>query len=68
MDYTEEIAKYGDVMSLEEWTEAVDQGFFTNEDGSGYFCKDGIMNRTIEVFSKAALGVTDATHVCWFNK
>lgn len=69
MNYTEEIPDYGDIMTIEEWNDCVEQGFFTNDDGSGYFCKDGKMDRTIEVFSpQAAKMEIDATHVCWFNK
>ena len=69
MNYTEEIPDYGDVMTIKEWNECVECGLFTNYDGCGYFCKDGKMDRTLEVFSpKAAQTEIDATHVCWFNK
>lgn len=63
--YTEEIPKYGHLMTIEDWLKNVACGNFTNYDGSGYYCKDGKMDCDNEVFSNPPL---DATHVCWFNK
>lgn len=69
MNYTEEVPDYGHVMTIEEWNECVEEGYFISDDGHGYFCKDGKMDRTLEVFSpRAAQMEIDATHVCWFNK
>jgi len=69
MNYTEEVPDYGHVMTIEEWNEVVDYGMFINYDGFGFFCKDGKMDRNLEVFSPRAIHTaTDATHVCWFNK
>lgn len=65
MEYTSEIPDYGHIMTIEEWNDAVESGMFITLDGSGYYCKDGKMNRNNEVFSNPPL---DATHVCWFNK
>ena len=53
-----------DVMSVEDWEAAVDDGFFHNEDGSGYWVKNGLACRN-EVFSSEPL---DATHMVWYNK
>ena len=69
MNYSEEIPKYADVMTSEEWNESVECGMFTNYDGVGYFCKDGKMDTSLEVFSiEGRLKSKDATHVAWFNK
>lgn len=63
--YDEELPKYGDLMTVEDWKEDVESGSFINTDGSGYWVKDGKMSRDDEVFSSPQL---DATHVMWFNK
>lgn len=53
-----------DIMTVDEWNEAVKDGWFTNYDGFGYWCKNGFQSDD-EVFSTPQL---DATHVIWFNK
>ena len=55
---------YGDLMTVEEWNQAVDEGWFITTDGSGYWVKDG-KECDDEVFSSEPL---DATHVMWYNK
>lgn len=53
-----------DVMTVKDWLNAVDDGCFSNNDGCGYWVKDGLACGD-EVFSSAPL---DATHVVWYNK
>lgn len=53
-----------DIYTIEEWDKAVDDGWITNDDGSGYWVKNGLKSRD-EVFSTPQL---DATHVVWYNK
>lgn len=65
MNYNREIPDYGDVMTIDEWNDAVELGLFTTYDGQGYYCKDGKMSN-LEVFTVTT--PHDATHVCWFNK
>jgi hypothetical protein len=55
---------YGDIFTVDEWREAVEDGDFCNYDGCGYWVKDGMESRD-EVFSTPQL---DATHVAWYNK
>lgn len=64
--YVKDITKqdYGDLMTAEDWNQAVDEGYFTNWDGSGYWVKDGLESGD-EVFGTPQL---DATHVMWYNK
>lgn len=62
--YSEKIPAYADVMSLEEWESALNDGFFCSYDGYGFWVKDG-MECSDEVFSSPKL---DATHVAWYNK
>jgi len=64
--YVEKIEFDGDCefFDVEAWEECVRRGCFNTSDGSGYWCKDGFINRD-EVFSSPML---DATHVMWFNK
>jgi len=55
---------YGDLMTIEEWNRAINDGYINDDDGSGYWvkddmsCDDGVFSSTQE----------DATHVVWFNK
>ncbi len=64
--YTEKLDKDwdDDIYTIEEWKDAVNDGWITNYDGSGYWVKDGLKSRD-EVFSTPQL---DATHVVWYNK
>jgi hypothetical protein len=53
-----------DIYTIKEWDEAVMGGWICNEDGCGYWVKDGLKSND-EVFSTHKL---DATHVVWYNK
>lgn len=62
--YTREVDPETDVFTVEEWKEAVANGSFVNDDGSGFWMKDGKESQD-EVFSTEP---EDATHVAWYNK
>lgn len=62
--YTRTPPKYADIMTIEEWKEAVKDGYIMNDDGCGYWCKDGKESND-EVFATFQF---DATHVAWYNK
>lgn len=62
--YNKELYDDDDVMTIEEWRDAVNDGCFCNYDGNGYWVKDGMACRD-EVFNSKPL---DATHVVWYNK
>jgi len=53
-----------DIYTIEEWENVVNEGFINNNDGSGYWVKDGFKSND-EAFSTRRL---DATHVTWYNK
>ena len=54
----------GELYTVEEWKHSVDTGCFNSDDGTGYWCRDG-MRSDEEVFRSKPL---DATHVMWYNK
>jgi len=60
----EEIGMWVDLMTIQEWEEALEEGMFTTYDGTGYWVKDG-KESDDEVFSTKQ---EDATHVAWYNK
>ena len=53
-----------DIYTIEEWNNAINDGWITDDDGSGYWVKDGLKSSD-EVFSTPQL---DATHIVWYNK
>ena len=65
--YEDEIPDYADVMTIQEFNGAVEDGFIINGDGIGYYVKNNKMNRKLEVFYTVE-EPKDATHVAWFNK
>lgn len=62
--YDEAIPKYGDIMTIEDWDESVEGGYIMDDDGHGYWAKDGLMSRSTTFSTQQE----DATHVIWFNK
>lgn len=54
----------GRLYTVEDWNQSVEDGDMDSDDGTGYWCKDG-MRSDEEVFSTEQL---DATHVVWYNK
>jgi hypothetical protein len=63
-NYKQKVSKFADLFTVEEWNESVEDGDFIDDDGSGYWVKDGMESRD-EVFSSSQ---EDATHVAWYNK
>lgn len=65
--YTKDITKqkYGDLYTVDEWKESVENGWIMDDDGSGYWVKDGLECRDCDVFYSEP---KDATHVMWYNK
>lgn len=70
------IPPYGDLITIEDWLECVEQGAFIDYDGNGDLLeeKDGefylIMGSIFPSMVKSGelqIG-SDATHVMWFNK
>ena len=62
--YNTEPPDYAHIFPIEEWNDAVSCGSFNNDDGCGYWVKDG-KECSDEVFGSEA---QDATHVAWYNK
>lgn len=62
--YFKEPDKYVDIMTVSDWVKSVSEGVFSNDDGCGYWMKNGLISRD-EIFSTERL---DATHVAWYNK
>lgn len=66
----EPIPDYGDLMTCEEFKDAVDEGSFVNDDGSGYYATTTEMSRVEARPSDVRKHGfrRDYTHVVWFNK
>lgn len=61
------IPEYGDLMTLEVWLELVEDGMFTDYDGTGYI-SDGKMYGS-EIFPSEKDRIPEGvTHIVWFNK
>ena len=64
------IPEYGDLMTIEEFTQDCKDGNFTNYDGVGHYSlKDKVSNIGVSCLF-VRLGIIDDrfTHVMWFNK
>jgi len=55
----------GDLMTLSEFERCVDCGDLIEDDGMGYWVKDGKECKDHDVFTTYS---EDATHVSWYNK
>lgn len=66
-EYDTDITKqsYGDLYTVDEWKISVENGWIMDDDGSGYWVKDGLECRDCDVFYSEP---KDATHVMWYNK
>lgn len=62
--YIEPIKEGIHLMTIKKWKEAIYSGMITDDDGHGYWVKDGMMSRYCPFSSDQE----DATHVIWFNK
>ena len=56
---------HGRLYDIYNWLETTEEGYIIDDDGHGYWVKNGFMCRGDEVFSTDQ---EDATHVIWFNK
>lgn len=63
--YWEPVLNYATVMSVIEWEGAVTLRELIEDDGDGYWVKDGLMS---ELSVWAEEKPSWATHVAWFNK
>ena len=64
--FTDEIPHYGEVFTIPEFKEAIEDGSITKNDGMGYY-SDGLhMSRKNPVFG--AEQPDGARYVIWFNK
>jgi len=64
--FTDEIPHYGEVFTIPEFKEAIEDGDITKDDGTGYY-SDGLhMSRNNPVFSSEQ--PDGARYVIWFNK
>jgi hypothetical protein len=66
--YNMEPYDFGDLMTVEEFREAVKHGSFIDYDGSGHPMKDGKMSRFDVYPSEVDEIPKDATHILWFNR
>jgi len=64
VDDADEIEFNDEVYDLEELEQHMESNYINNNDGSGYWVKDGLRSKD-EIFSTPRL---DATHVVWFSK
>ncbi len=69
MVYKHSIPDYGDLMTVEEFREAVKIGAFTDYDGHGIAAKNGMCSRERHIYPSTVDQIPeDATHIVWFNK
>lgn len=72
MRFNNPIPKYGHVMTINDFKEAVDDGMFTDYDGHGYASNGKheseylIMPSRVDFLPKEVK--EQATHVVWYNK
>jgi len=67
--YTRSIPDYGDVMTVEEFTTAVEAGGFVDYDGFGNPAKDGRMDGKLFIIPSRIDEVPkDCTHIVWYNR
>jgi hypothetical protein len=69
MSYTEEPEAFGDIFTLEEFRDAVRQGYLIDYDGYGYPMKDDLVDDFQKIFPSDMISIPkDATHIIWFNR
>lgn len=68
--YTEQIPKYGDLMTIQDFIENCEYRCLMDCDGYGYPVKDNMMSRELRIYPSTDrdLFPKDATHIMWFNK
>ena len=66
--YIDTIPDYGELMTIAEFSQSCESGFFIDYDGFGHPVKDGKMANITIVPSRLDLLPPDATHIVWFNR
>lgn len=67
--YSHNVPDYADLMTVGDFKQSVEDGYFVDYDGSGHPVMDGKMDARITIKpSMVAIIPADATHVAWFNK
>lgn len=66
--YDNPIDSFGDLMTVAEWRDCVQDGAFRDYDGWGSLVKDGLQSNTNISPSQAHLIPPDATHINWYNR
>lgn len=64
--FKEPIPHYGEVWTVDEFEEAVDNGEISKTDGIGYYSDGEFMNKKAPVFNSEK--PDEATYVIWFAK
>ena len=58
-----------DIMTVDKWIEACEDGSFIDYDGFGYPMKDGLADESTPFYPSDRRNLPkDATHIVWFNR
>ena len=71
INFNKEIPKYGDLMTIREFAEAIDDGCFIDDDGIGYASNGIAEAKDVEIYPsniETYLKNKEITHVVWYNK
>ncbi len=73
--YEDNIDKTDDVMTVKKFCKCVKDGGFINDDGHGYFCKDGLRSTLYVQFCDGEVDEIKKTakrygftHIVWYNR
>lgn len=67
--YNQKAPSYAEIMTVEDFKESCQSGFFSDYDGSGYPVRNGYENRKIQIYPSNRHDIpADATHISWYNK
>lgn len=67
--YNGQLKKRDTVMTIAEFSEIVEEGFFSDFDGFAYPVKDGKFDAAITIYPSEVKNIPkEATHTVWFNK
>jgi hypothetical protein len=64
MSYVDPLPEYGDVFTISEFEEMVEDGSIIDDDGHGYWIKNGKSSKDDVFYTEKE----DADGVIWFNK
>ena len=67
-EYKNTLTTFGDLMTVQEFKDAVKENFLIDSDGSGNVVKDNLEAEWVIYPSIVHLIPEDATHIIWFNK